>query len=124
MPYREHSNLETDEKLRRILRITKQNKIILMQGRLKPSEEAKLIEETMSQITKQFSGISFCTINPGQQNGRPAKKTFSRKLKDSFYNMTLGKRDVLTIIGPASIVKEIRKNPSKIDLLLQSKRKR
>ena len=95
-----------------------------MQGRLKPSEEAKLIEETMSQITKSFSGISFCTINPSQQNGRPVKKTFSKKLKDSFYNMTLGKRDVLTIIGPASIVKEIRKNPSKIDLLLQSKKKR
>ncbi len=45
IPYREHSSLNTDEKLKKILRITKQNKIILMQGKLKPNEEAKLIEE-------------------------------------------------------------------------------
>lgn len=119
MPYREHATLDTNEKLKRILRITKQNKIILMQGKLKPREEARLIEETMSQITKSFAGISFCTINP---NSNGNKKSFS--FRDSFYNMTFGKRDVLTIIGPANVVKEIRKNPSKIDIFLQSKRRR
>lgn len=119
MPYREHSSLDTDAKLKKILKISKQNKIILMQGRLKPHEEARLIEETMSQITKKFAGISFCTINPNQQNGKKAKnKPFQKKLKDSLYNLTLGRRDILTIIGPASIVKDIRKNPTKIDLLI------
>ena len=124
MPYREHSNLDTEEKLKRILRVTKQQKIILMQGKLKPNEEARLIEETMSQITKDFAGISFCTINPNNGNGKEQEKV-TTKLKNNLYNMTLGKRDFLTIIGPASIVREIRKNPTKIDLLLnQTKRKR
>ena len=59
MSYREHANLLTEEKLKRILKITKQNKIILMQGRLKAHEEAELIEKTMSQITRDFAGISF-----------------------------------------------------------------
>lgn len=125
MSYREHSSLSTDDKLRKILRVARQNKILLMQGRLKPYEEARLIEETMSQITKNFSGISFCTINPNSNgNGKQNKKPISSKIKDSFYNMTFGKRDVLTIIGPATIVREIRKNPSKVDLLLQNKRRR
>jgi|TARA_Y100000310_G_scaffold344486_1_gene457509 hypothetical protein len=120
MPYREHSSLDTDAKLKKILKISKQNKIILMQGRLKPYEEARLIEETMSQITKKFAGISFCTINPATQNGnkKTKPKPFATKLKDSLYNVTLGRRDILTIIGPASIVKDIRKNPNKIDLLI------
>ncbi len=123
MPYREHSNLLTEEKLKRILKITKQNKIILMQGRLKAHEEAELIEKTMSQITRDFAGISFCVINP-QQNGKQ-QVPFSTKLKNSIYNMTIGKRDFLTIIGPATIVREIRKNPTKIDLLInQSKRRK
>jgi len=121
IPYREHSSLSTEEKLKRILRITKQNKIILMQGKLKPNEEAKLIEETMSQITKNFAGISFCSINPNQQNGN-GEKRLSEKFKDSLYNATLGRRDMLTIIGPASIVREIRKNPNKIDLLVNQSR--
>jgi len=122
IPYREHSSLNTDEKLKKILRITKQNKIILMQGKLKPNEEAKLIEETMSQITKNFAGISFCSINPNQ-NGN-VEKRFSEKFKDSLYNATLGRRDMLTIIGPATIVREIRKNPNKIDLLVNQSRRR
>ena len=124
LPYREHSSLSTDEKLKKILKITKQDKIILMQGKLKPDEEAKLIEETMSQITKAFSGISFCSINPAQQNGSNKDKDFRTKFKDSLYNMTLGRRDMLTIIGPANIVREIRRNPNKIDLLVNQSRRR
>ena len=95
-----------------------------MQGKLKPNEEARLIEETMSQITKEFAGISFCTIAPNNGNGKEKEK-IATKLKNNLYNMTIGKRDFLTIIGPASIVREIRKNPTKIDLLLhQTKRKK
>jgi len=124
LPYREHSSLSTDEKLKKILKITKQDKIILMQGKLKPDEEAKLIEETMSQITKAFSGISFCSINPAQQNASNKDKHFRTKFKDSLYNMTLGRRDMLTIIGPANIVREIRRNPNKIDLLVNQSRRR
>lgn len=125
IPYREHASLPTEEKLKKILKITKQDKIILMQGKLKPDEEAKLIEETMSQITKSFSGISFCSINPSQQqNGNKEEKNIRTKLKDSIYNMTLGRRDMLTIIGPANIVREIRRNPNKIDLLVNQSRRR
>jgi hypothetical protein len=36
----------------------------------------------------------------------------------------LGDRQGLTIIGPASVVKEIKKDPNKIELLTSEKRKR
>ena len=35
-----------------LLNIVKENKIVLMQGRLNPEEETKLIQETMSSIKK------------------------------------------------------------------------
>lgn len=117
LPYREYSGLDTDQKFKKIFSIVKKNKIVLMQGRLKAEEEAKLIEETMTQITKRFSGISFCTIQPNQQkNGKPDEAKLPMILKDAFYNLFLKKRDTLTIIGPANIVREIRKNPNRIDL--------
>ena len=118
MSYREHSSLDTEEKLKRILRIIKQNKILLMQGKLSPEEQTQLIEETMLTGKKGVYGTSFCIIDPNQNGNKP----FS--IKDSLYNLTFGKRDILTIIGPATVIKEIRKNPAKIDLLLQSKRRR
>ncbi|MCD4759704.1 DUF2073 domain-containing protein [archaeon] len=120
LPYREYSGLTTDDKFKKIFNIVKKNKIVLMQGRLKPQEEAQLIEETMSQITKKFSGISFCTIQPGQNGKKISKKDDSKVpmvLKNTFYNMFFKNRDTLTIIGPANIVREIRKNPNRIDLL-------
>jgi len=123
MPYREHANLPTEEKLKRILRVAKQQKILLMQGRLRPDEEARLIEETMGQITKEFSGISFCTITPTNGDDKP-QAGFASKIRNNLYNMTFGKRDFLTIIVPATIVKEIRKNPTKIDLLINQTRRK
>ena len=116
--YREHSKLDTNRKLNKLLTIVKKNKIALMQGKLKPSEEAQLIERTMGQITKDFTGISFCTIYPEANSSKNGTKKLPEKLKNSIYNMLLGNRDCLTIVGPATIISEIRKNPNKIDLLL------
>ncbi len=114
LPYREYARLTMDEKFKKIFNIVKKNKIVLMQGKLKPQEEAQLIEETMTQITKKFAGISFCTIQPDQINNGKSKN--SSLFKDVFYNLVFKNRDTLTIIGPASIVREIRKNPNRIDL--------
>jgi hypothetical protein len=120
LPHREYSGLDTEEKLKKVFKIVKKNKIVLMQGRLKPQEEAQLIEQTMGQITKKFSGISFCTILP-DKNGKSKRKDEGKVpmvLKSVFYNMFLRNRDTLTIIGPANLVKEIRKNPNRIDLMM------
>ncbi len=126
IPYREHSELETESKLTKIIDVVKDDRIVLLEGRLKPSEEAQLIERTMEVISKKFKGISFCTINPDNQKkkGKQEPEQFSKRLKNSFYKILMGKREGLTIIGPATIIKEIRKDPSKIELLTKAPRKR
>jgi hypothetical protein len=121
--YREHSSLSSDQKLNKIFSIIKKDKIVLMQGKLKPEEEAKLIERTMGEITKDFTGISFCTIDSVPKKGRKKKKDFFQKagdmISEKLYNAVMGKREGLTIVGPATIIKDIRKNPSQIDLFIQ-----
>lgn len=122
LPHREYAGLDVEEKLKMIFKIVKKDKIVLMQGRLKPQEEAQLIEQTMGQITKKFSGISFCTILPEAQddkkNGNGKEAKIPMIMKNAFYNMFMKNRDTLTIIGPANLVREIRKNPNRIDLML------
>ena len=120
VPYREHSSLDSEEKISKILRIVKGDRIVLMEGRLKSEEEAQLIERTMEQITKTFKGVSFCTIYPNKKT----KEEFGEKVKNTFYKMLMGKRDGITIVGPASIIKEIRRNPNKIDMITRSSRRR
>ena len=123
IPYREHSSLNTDQKLNKIFSVIRRDKIVLMQGKLKPNEEAKLIERTMGQITKDFPGISFCTVYPNGNKKRKKKnisvaKTATNAVGNVMYKAFMGKRDCLTIVGPANIVKDIRKNPSQIDLFI------
>jgi len=38
-------------------------------------------------------------------------------MRNNFFGMLLGDRQGLTVIGPATIVKEIKKDPNKIELL-------
>ena len=117
IPYSEIESLSSVGRIRKLLNITKENKIVLLQGCLKKEEEAELIKATMEEINKDFKGIELAVLDSSK-----SKSTGFAKLKKDFVNVLLGDRQGLTIIGPANIVKEIKKNPNKIELLTQEKR--
>lgn len=112
IPYHEIERLDSDRRINKLLGLVKDNKIVLMQGRLKFAEETKLIETTMEEISSNFKGIEICTIYPEQKN-----KDFTHFLKKNMIKLLLGNREGFTIIGPASLVKEIKRDPNKIQLL-------
>lgn len=114
IPYAQIQHLDSDERVQKLLSLAKKDKIVLLEGRLRPEEEAELIEKTMASISKKFKGIELSVIYPGEDND----ELFS-KLKNRFVNFLLGSRGGFTIIGPASIVKEIKQDPDKIQLLTQ-----
>ncbi len=112
VPYTEVEGLSSIGRIRKLLNIAKENKIVLLQGRLRREEEAELIKATMEEINKEFKGVELAVINPGAQN-----LDGLQKLKYDLMGVLLGDRQGLTIIGPASVVKNIRKDPHKIELL-------
>jgi len=114
LPYSEIESLSSVGRIRKILTIAKQNKIVLLQGRLTKEEEAELIKATMEEINKDFKGIELAVIDPS------AKSTGFNKFKDDIFNMMLGSRSGLTIVGPSSVVKQIKRNPNKIELFTRS----
>ena len=114
MPYSEIEDLSAVGRIRKLLNVAKQNKIVLLQGRLKKEEEAELIKATMEEINKEFKGIELAVIDP---NADRDKIGGFKKFKTGFVGLLLGDRQGMTIIGPASIVKEIKKDPNKIELL-------
>lgn len=115
IPYHEIENLNSGQRIDKLMDIVKQESIILMQGRLLPAEEASLIQETMSQISNKFKGVEICTIFPESKNLQIFKK-----LKQDMINFLLGHREGITIIGPASVIKDIKRDPNKIQLLVLS----
>ena len=119
IPSFEIHNLDSDKKVNKLLRIVKEDKILLVEGKLSPEEEAKLIKTTMEQITGNFKGIEICTVDPKQQN-----LMLLEKIKKGLAKILLGDKSGLTIIGPASIIKEIKRDPNKIELLTKEYKKK
>ncbi|MBT4804745.1 DUF2073 domain-containing protein [Candidatus Woesearchaeota archaeon] len=111
IPFHEIENLGPAKRVNKLLKIVKENKIVLMEGRLKKQEEADLIEITMEEISSKFKGIELSVVYPDK-----SKQDFGQKVKGTFANILLGDRQGMTIIGPASVVKKIEQNPDKIEL--------
>ena len=120
IPFAEMENLSSERRIAKLLTIVKKNKIILMQGRLRPTEETSLIEKTMEEVDKEFKGIELCTIYPTIDKN----KKVGKQIKDAMVKMLMGDRAGLTIIGPATVVKEIKRNPDKIELFTHNYSKR
>ena len=117
IPYHDIGNLETGQRINKILKNVRDNKIVLVEGRLDSEEEALLIERTMEEINKSFKGVEICSIDSSSGD-------MFKKFKQGIARVLLGNRGGFTIIGPASLVREIRKDPNKIELLTVGKKRK
>ncbi|MEK6853280.1 MAG: DUF2073 domain-containing protein [Nanoarchaeota archaeon] len=117
VPYHEVEGLSSAKRVNKLLRIVKEDKIVIMEGRLKRQEEADLIEITMEEISPKFKGIELSVICPDKD-----KQDALQRIKGTFADVLLGDRQGLTIIGPASIVKKIESNPDQIELFTKDSR--
>src|SRR3989344_4759771 len=80
VPYHEIEDLGSARRVKKLIDLVKENKIVLLQGRLKKEQD------------------------------------FLKKARNNFFGFLLGDRQGFTIIGPATVVKEIKKDPNKIEL--------
>ncbi|MDA3836564.1 MAG: DUF2073 domain-containing protein [Nanoarchaeota archaeon] len=115
IPYTEIKNLSSSERIKKILDLVFHNSILIIQGRLRPEEELRLTEDTMAMIghVKNFKGIEIAIISP-HENRSPMEK-IKHTLATKLSGADLG---AITIVGPVSVVKEIKQDPKKIELFL------
>lgn len=116
IPHGEIAKLDTIERIKKLLKIILDNKIVVLQGRLHPEEESRLIEDTMIMIgnIKGFKGVELAVIA-----GSSTDKTIFDKMRFGLAKALVGDQNAITIIGPASIVKEMKKDPSKLEVMMR-----
>ncbi len=117
LPYSEIRGLDISGRIKKILNIVLGNNILIIQGRLEAEEETRLIEDTMAMIghVKDFKGIELAVISGNGNRSGGILYRIKRNIANTLVGGDLG---AVTIVGPATIVKEIKKNPRKIELLL------
>jgi len=115
VPFSEVKEMGIAERVKKILSLVLSNKIVVLHGRLRAEEEARLIEDTMVLVDhiKNFKGIELAVIEPDKK-----KEGLLEKIKYKIAKSLIGDSETITVIGPASVIKEIKKDPKKIELLL------
>ena len=92
----------SDEKLNFIIKEVKKGKVLVLEQGLTPFEQTELIENTMKEIKQDtFIGIEM-------EGYSEEKKTFIQKL------FRIIKKPRMTVIGPADLLKTIRKDSNMI----------
>lgn len=116
IPYSEIAKLESVERIKKLLKIILTNKVVVLQGRLTPEEETRLIEDTMIMVgnIKGFKGVELAVISPESSD-----LTMTEKLRFGLAKAITGQQNALTIIGPATIVKEMKRNPKKLEVMMR-----
>lgn len=116
IPFSEISHLSTVERIKKLLKIILDNKIVVLQGRLKPEEETRLIEDTMIMIgnIKGFKGVELSVVE-----GNSKEKTLFDKMRFGIAKAIAGQQDAITIIGPASVIKEMKRDPKKLEVMMR-----
>jgi hypothetical protein len=115
IPFTEIERLSISERVKKILNLVLSSKIVIIHGRLRAEEEARLIEDTMALVDhiKNFKGIELAVIEPDLRD-----KGMFEKFKHTLAKKLVGDSEALTVVGPSSIVKEIKRDPRKIELFL------
>ncbi len=115
LPFSEVQDLTIAQRVKKILTLVLGNKIVILHGRLRPEEEARLIEDTMAMVDhiKSFRGIELAVIEPNLKN-----ESFLVKFRYNLAKKLVGDNSALTVIGPATIVKEIKRDPKRLEVLL------
>ena len=114
IPFTEISKLKSVDRVKKVLDIILKNKIVILQGRLEATEEASLIQSTMALVGRinGFRGVELAVIQSSKESD------VWDKLKLGIARALVGQRDIFTIVGPASVVKDIKRDPSRIELML------
>jgi len=122
IPYARIAPLSSEDKIRLIITLVKERKILIIEGRLRPEEEATLISSTMDSLSEEFRDFKGIEIGILQNTIlKPELKGF-KKFKKNIASWLVKEEEQptgVTIIGPAKIIKELRQEPEVLEMHFQ-----
>lgn len=114
LPYKQIKELSTKQRLDTILEHVKENEIVLLEGRLEPEEETKLIAKTMQEVDDEFKGIEISVLHQHE-----VEDGFLEQVKGKLIDLLLGNSYGFTLIGSAEVIKEVEQDPDKIEFFAE-----
>jgi len=119
---------EGKKRINFILNKVRDGSILVVNGVLTPDEEMDLIRETMRRVDDGFPGIEVCSLKKQMKGWEQFFEAFGNgreKVSRSIWSGITGKEQKtklktgITLIGPARIIKNIKKNPDSFSVLAE-----
>lgn len=116
------------KKINYILGRVKDGSILVLDGVMRPEEEMDLIKETMRRVDDGFPGIEVCSLKKQSKGFNQVFETLSDR-RERFWNWITGRsgqtnlKTGMTLIGPAKLIKKIKKNPDSFSVSAEVKGK-
>lgn len=110
-----------DKRISFILSKVRDGSIMVTDAVLHPKEEMDLIKETMRRVDDGFPGIEVCSLKKQTRGLQHFSESFTdqKEKLQKMFGMTprSGLKTGITLIGPAKIIKRIKKNPDSFSVL-------
>jgi len=105
--------LRPHERINKILSSVKNGDVVMIEGKLSYEEENELVSRALASISGRFTGVEVAYLKS------KFPKRFIDKLKDSIIELLAKDRIGITVVGPSKIIKEIKMNPQKLEVLFK-----
>lgn len=109
------ASLEQKKKIDKIIKYVERGDLVLIEGKLKAEDEIELINRTMELVNKKLKtiGVDIAYLDT------LSSKNVADKLKNYLVKILVKERFGISVIGPSNIVKEIKKDPNHIEVLMK-----
>lgn len=107
------NGMDNNEATEYLLKVIKRGDMVVLDEKLHPEQERELFKRTMELIDDDFTGIEISSIGDSETSW-----------KNSIIKLLGGKTTGLTVIGSAKIIKKIKNEKDKINLLANISKKK
>ncbi len=104
-----------EQKVEFLMGRVKAGKVVVIEGALDPQEEALLIESTMKAVNDDFPGIELCTLSGDEYREVGVMEGLRNRIM-----RTLGHRKGIVVVGPAALIKEVRRSPGLLSMHMET----
>ena len=101
------------DRIAKILEIVKNKDVVMLEGRLDCEEESELITEALENVSGRFSGIEVAFLDSRKSDG------ILESIRHTLLKVIAKNRIGITVIGPSKIIKEIKMDPNKLEILFK-----
>lgn len=104
--------LDSEKRVQKILDIVRKGDVVMFEGRLNSEEELALTSKAMGNVSGKFSGIEIAYLDE-----QSTSKNMLDRVRDQLLKWIAKDRLGVTVVGPSKIIKEIKMDPNKLEIL-------